>query len=390
MDFCRRCMGEQKEEDNAILQELAYSKNRTVRDLLKYLRDGGKGSIRDKTLEHVKKRVRAEEPGDHIRVDGGYENLADGILPADVEGSLERCIAQGDLKLEQGQVIITPKGSRKLAKIARVRLENLMKKRESGACKVKELGHGLERALSTKKYQYGDSYESVDIQKTLLNSLKRNALTKKNLPDAGTGRSRHPLSLAREDFEVFEKNNENKISMALLVDESGSMDEEKRNAAISACLALASTKKPGDTLKVVLYSSQIKEIPYWEILNTNFPGGTTDIKAALLAGRRVLRHEKGNKQVYLITDTEPNTENGKYVGFEKAAPGVRGEVLQYRKEGIILNIIMLGEKPGLKDFASHLARINAGRVFFTSSDDLGRVIIEDYLSVRAGIGRSSN
>lgn len=50
---------------------------------------------------------------------------------------------------------------------------------------------------------------------------------------------------------------------------------------------------------------------------------------------------------------------------------------------------MLGEKPGLKDFASQLAKINAGRVFFTSSDNLGRVIIEDYLSVRAGIGRSS-
>lgn len=121
MEFCRRCMCEQKEEDNAILQELAYSRNRTVRDLLKYLRDGGKGSIRDKTLEHVRKMVRAEEPGDHIKVDGGYENLADGILQADVEGCLERCVAQGDLKLEQGQVIITPKGSRKLAEIARVK-----------------------------------------------------------------------------------------------------------------------------------------------------------------------------------------------------------------------------------------------------------------------------
>ena len=389
MEFCRRCMCEQREEEDKLLQELAYSKNRTVRDLLKYLRDGGKGSIRDKTLEHVKKRVRGEEPGDHIKVEGGYGDLADGILPADVEGCLERYVAQGDLKWEQGQVIITPKGSRKLAEIARVNLENLMKKKEPGACKVKELGHGLETALSTKKYQYGDAYGSVDIQKTLLNSLKRNALTKKDISDAHPGR-KSAISLAREDFEVFEKNNESKISMALLVDESGSMDEEKRNAAISTCLALARTKRPGDTLKVVLYSSQIKEIHYWEILNTNFPGGTTDIKAALLAGRRVLRHEKGNKQVYLITDTEPNTENGKYVGFEKAAPGVRREVLQYRREGIVLNIIMLGEKPGMKDFASQLAKINAGRVFFTSSDNLGRVIIEDYLSVRKGIGRSTN
>jgi len=388
MELCQRCMFEQKEEQDKILQELAYSKNRTVRDLLKYLRDGGKGSIRDKVLDHVKKRVRGEEPGDHIKVEDGYEKLADGILPADVEGCLERHVEQGDLKLEKGQVIITQKGGQKLADIARVNLENLMKKREAGTYKVKEVGYGLELALSTRKYKYGDAYGSVDIQKTLLNSLKRKALTGKNISDAHRGR-KSPISLEREDFEVFEKNNESKISMALLIDESGSMGEEKRDAAISTCLALARTKRAGDTLKVIVYSSQIKEIPYWEILNINFPGGTTDIKAALMAGRRALCNERGNKQVYLITDTEPNTENGKYVGFEKAAPGVKKEALQYRREDITLNIIMLGEKPGLKDFASQLAKINAGCVFFTSSDNLGRVIIEDYLSARKSIsGRS--
>ena len=377
MEPCRRCMCEQKGEEDKVLQELAYSKNRTVRDLLKYLRDGGKGSIRDKVLEHIKKRVTGEKPGDHIRVEEGDENLADGILPGDVEGCLERYIEQGELKLEKGRVIITQKGGQKLAEIARVKLENLRKKRETGTYKAKELGYGLESALSTREYKQGDVYGSVDIQKTLLKSLKRNALIKKNSFHTYT-EGKSAISLEREDFEVFEKINESKISMALLVDESGSMDEEKRNAAISTCLALARTKRPGDTLKVIVYSSQIKEIPYWEILNTSFPGGTTDIKAALLAGRRALRQERGNKQVYLITDTEPNTENGKYVGFEKAAPGVKREVIQYKREGITLNIIMLGEKPGLKDFASQLAKINAGRVFFTSSDNLGRIIIEDY------------
>ncbi len=383
MEYCRRCLPVEAGEEDKILQELAYSRNRSVRELLKHLRDGRQGSIRDKVLEHVKKRIRGDEPGDHIRVEAGYDNPADGVLPGDIESCLEGYVEQGDLRLEEGEVIITQKGGRKLADIARVRLENLMRK-EAGTHKVKEEGHGLEPASFTRKYQYGDVYQSVHIQRTLLNSLLRNAVNE-NVP-GGRKPGKFTISIEREDFEVYEKKNENRISMVLLVDESGSMGEEKRNAAIDTCLALAKSKRPGDTLKVILYSSETKEIPYWEILNISFPGSTTDIKVALIAGRRALRNETGNKQVYLITDTEPNTENGKYVGFEKAVPGVKKEVLQYRKEGINLNILMLGESPKLKDFASQLARINAGRVFFTSSDDLGRVVIEDYLLAQKSIG----
>ena len=384
MEYCRRCLLEKEEEEEGrLLQELGYSSSGSVRELLKHLRDGGKGVIRDKVLEHVRKRIRGDDPGDHIRVEDGYDNLADGLLPEDVEGCLERYIDQGDLKLEEGQIVITQKGGRKLANIAMLKLQNLIKK-ETGAHKVEDAGSGLELAPHTRKYQYGDAYQFIDIQKTLFNALERNAL-KKDVPgDPRSGRL--VISLEREDFEVYEKNDENRISMALLVDESGSMGEEKRHAAIDTCLALARLKRPADTLKVILYSSETKEIPYWEILNINFPGSTTDIKVALLAGRRTLRNERGNKQVYLITDTEPNTEAGKYVGFEKAVPGIKKEVLQYKKEGITLNILMLGERPKLKKFASELARINAGRVFFTSSDNLGRVVIEDYLLAQRSLG----
>ncbi len=85
---------------------------------------------------------------------------------------------------------------------------------------------------------------------------------------------------------------------------------------------------------------------------------------------------------YLITDTEPNTESGRFVGFEKAAAGVMEEALCYKQDGVGLNIIMIDETPHLKILASALARKNLGKVFFTSPLELGRVIVEDYLRAK--------
>jgi uncharacterized protein with von Willebrand factor type A (vWA) domain len=95
-----------------------------------------------------------------------------------------------------------------------------------------------------------------------------------------------------------------------------------------------------------------------------------------------IRGEKGDKQAYLITDTEPNTEEGKYIGFDRAMAGVMEEALQYRQEGITLNIVMLDRAAPLKELASVLARRNLGRVFFTSPLRLGQVLLEDYLKIK--------
>jgi uncharacterized protein with von Willebrand factor type A (vWA) domain len=95
-----------------------------------------------------------------------------------------------------------------------------------------------------------------------------------------------------------------------------------------------------------------------------------------------VRTETGDRQAYLITDTDPNTEDGRFVGFEKAAIGVIDEALHYRQDGIGLNIIMMDDSPHLKLLASALAKKNLGKVFFTSPHELGRVIVEDYLRTK--------
>jgi uncharacterized protein with von Willebrand factor type A (vWA) domain len=100
------------------------------------------------------------------------------------------------------------------------------------------------------------------------------------------------------------------------------------------------------------------------------------------AFRKAVAHETGDKQAYIITDTDPNTEDGRYVGFDKAMAGVVEEAMHYRKQEISLNIVMLDNNPFLKRFASTLARKNLGRTFFTYPWKLGEVLIEDYLRSR--------
>ena len=110
----------------------------------------------------------------------------------------------------------------------------------------------------------------------------------------------------------------------------------------------------------------------WDMLNVTLAGGTTDIRAALRRFRTACMGERADKQVYLVTDTEPNCEDGKYMGFEKATLGVLREAIVYQREGITLNIIMLDNTPHLREFASVLAKRNLGRVFFASRGSWAR------------------
>jgi len=407
----------EREEAERVLQEIAHSRSKSLEDLLRQTKRDQSSTIAEKAREHTRRRLeersrkleelqeelkqREEElsleamdsilegasveevakklSGDRLRQElnqsiSSLKWQPEDISSEDIERSLKEYIEQGLIELEKDRIKITPKGARRLARhVLQKILENLTKK-ELGPHAVDDPGFGVSLSLSSRRYEPGDEYALVDIQRTLLNSLERNPFIR--------GR----ISIEVEDFQIFETVHESRMCAGLIIDESGSMTGEKINAAVDTSLALYELirKEPKDLLKVFLFSREVKEIPYWDILNFGFDGGTTDIRAALRAFRRAVRGESGDKQAYLITDTEPNTEDGMYVGFERAAAGVLEEALHYRQEGITLNIIMLDENQRLKQFASLLAQKNAGRVFFTDPKRLGGVVIEDYLHARRG------
>lgn len=369
-DYCEICC-RRRRHDETVLSEIARSENRTVMDWFKQLREGDDHHLKDVVMDYTRQRMEeeAEKYGGELAESDGRENFGRKVLPTDVERCLERYVHRGEIVLEEGRIKITHRGARKVANLVRLKLEDLNREK-SGAHRIKEVGHGLELTQHSRKYEFGDTLQHVDINRTLIYSLERNI-----------GEGNGPIiSLDPEDFHVYEQTFEARMCIGLLIDESGSMmDEVKRSAAIDMCLALGRLKKPGDVLKVLIYAAEVKEIPYWDILNVSLPGGTTDMTMALQEARKALRREKGDKQIYLITDAEPNTENGKYVGFEKAVSGVKREALQCRRDNVAINIVMLDSNSKLRKFAGHLARLNAGRIFFAPPSRVGEVVVRDFL-----------
>lgn len=398
-------------EDNRTLSEIAHSRNRSFRDLLSQMKHE-KSSLRERANEFAKERseekrkkqaeyeqrlkkyeeelayqimdsifqeqdvdeIAERMAGDELRRElmrrvGELKYQPDELSHQDLERSLEEYIERGELKLEEGEIKITPKGARKLTNQILARILNNLADRQLGSHTMEEIGYGVERSPRSRKYELGDEYDKIDFEKTFLNALERKTKTQAK------------IKLEPEDFQVYEEIHQTKMVAGLIIDESGSMSGDKTNAAIDTSLALAELirREPKDLLKVYLFSHQVREIPYYEILNASFSGGSTDIRAALRAFREGISNEQGDKQAYLITDTEPNTEDGRYVGFNKAASGVVQEALYCRRAGITLNIIMLDQSPRLKELASILAKRSLGRVFFTSPSKLGEVVIEDYL-----------
>lgn len=295
------------------------------------------------------------------------------ITTGDIEDALKDVEKKGYIGIEKGGTIkITSKGASVLAKgVLREITENFRKK-EVGIHNTPEATyHGSKVTSITRPHELGDDYELLAIEETLLKSLERNP---------------NEITLDPRDFCVYKTIHQSRMCAGLLIDKSGSMRSgNKLNAAIETALAFSEMLKtnPTDTLKIFVFSDDVKQIQPWDIIEIEC-GGWTDMSAGMKAFRKAAAGEEGDKHVYLITDTEPNYEDGECVGFGNASKSVLEEALRYREDQITLNIIMLGWTSHLRDFASTLAQKNLGRVFFTSPYSLGEIILEDYLSNKKG------
>lgn len=409
IEYCTRCSLDQSEEGR-ILRELAHAPSRSIEDINRQLyryesikekaREQAEGRLgeREKRLEEYEQQLRQHEEelsfdavdllvrgedashiAERILADKVRRELEQAINSlkyqpedidySDVEAALKEYEKRGYIDIQRGRVRITSRGARILAKqVLRRVIENLARK-EIGAHPIKEVGYGSEVSTYSRRYELGDEYELVDIEKTLSNALERSG----------------KLSLELEDFQVFDTVHQTRMCAGVIIDESGSMLSDKKvQAAIEASLALSELvgRDPKDSLKVFAFSEKVKRIPPWDIVNAVAGKGSTDMRAGLMTFRKAVMAEKGDKQAYLITDSEPNSEDGVYIGFEKAMEGVLREAMHYRENDITLNIIMLDQRPQLKEFARILAQKNLGRVIFASPHDLSAVIIEDYLMAK--------
>ncbi len=173
------------------------------------------------------------------------------------------------------------------------------------------------------------------------------------------------------------------VSMAL----SGSFQAAKKVAL--ALQNLIKAQYPRDSLYLVGFSAMARELkaedlPYvrWDetVLGTNMH------HALLIAQKLLAKHKVGTRQVIMISDGEPTAhlENGKsYFAYPPSPITIREtlkEVKHCTQKGIVINTFMLDRNYYLKEFVNQMAKINKGRVFYTTPDELGKYILVDYVA----------
>jgi uncharacterized protein with von Willebrand factor type A (vWA) domain len=172
-------------------------------------------------------------------------------------------------------------------------------------------------------------------------------------------------------------------SMAL----RGSFQAGKRVAL--ALQNLIQTQFPKDRLYVLgfsAYARQLRpdELPYvrWDesVLGTNMH------HAFMVAQKLLSRHGAETRQIIMISDGEPTAhlERGRsYFAYPPSPITIREtlkEVKRCTRRGIIINTFMLDRNYYLKEFVNQIAKMNKGRVFYTTPEQLGQYILVDYVS----------
>jgi uncharacterized protein with von Willebrand factor type A (vWA) domain len=121
----------------------------------------------------------------------------------------------------------------------------------------------------------------------------------------------------------------------------------------------------------------------------DIPQAFTNIQAGLQVAEHLLaRQRTTNKQIILITDGEPTAHIRnrqiclEYPPSPRTLSETLKEVKRCTRQGITINTFMLGQDHYMERFVNDLTRVNRGRAFFTSPDNIGDYILVDYLNHR--------
>jgi len=211
-----------------------------------------------------------------------------------------------------------------------------------------------------------------------------------------------PVHLEQGDFEVWRSEQLTQTATVLMVDLSWSMAlRGSFQAAKKVALALQnliSSQFARDSLYLVGFSAYARELkpeqlPYvrWDesVLGTNMH------HALMLAQNLLAKHKTGTRQIIMISDGEPTAhiERGRsYFAYPPSPITIREtlkEVKRCTQKHITINTFMLDRSYYLKEFVNQMAKMNKGRVFYTTPDALGEYILVDYVrNKRKSLARS--
>jgi uncharacterized protein with von Willebrand factor type A (vWA) domain len=285
----------------------------------------------------------------------------------------------GYIRRKGGTWELTPRGIRKIGQKALGEIYAELKKADYGKHPLQERGIGGDRTDETKKYEFGDAFH-LHLGETIMNAVFREG------PSL-------PVRLDKDDFEVYRSQQLTQTATVMMLDLSWSMAlRGSFQAAKKVALALNNlirTQFPRDTLYILGFSAYARELtpeqlPYvrWDesVLGTNMH------HAFMLAQQLLSKHKGATRQVIMISDGEPTAhlERGRsYFAYPPSPITIREtlrEVRRATRKGVIINTFMLDRNYYLKEFVNEIARMNKGRVFYTTPDRLGQYILVDYVA----------
>jgi uncharacterized protein with von Willebrand factor type A (vWA) domain len=369
-------------EDGEPNEFLSVSDNENPKDFV--------SSAEAKLTKILKKMDRLEKQLKNLKncsLEGIDEQLLKEIMGDEAADHLERLCnipktlnEAGYISMTDGKYVLTPRGMRKIGQKALQDIFAQLRKGCGGRHHTVFKGTGGQIIEDTKTYESGDDFQ-VHLQKTIMNAVYRD-------PTA------LPVKLKPEDFEVFQRAGLERSATVLMLDLSFSMlarghFETAKRIAI-ALDGLIRSQYPKDSLYIVGFSNHARQIKKEDLCYVNWgeSDNYTNIQHGLYLARKLLAKERQtNKQVILVTDGEPTAHFENETNFfYQAPPSPRTlqltlqEVKNCTRQGIVINTFMLEKDKFLTAFVTRMARINKGRVFFTSSDTLGQYLIVDYIA----------
>jgi uncharacterized protein with von Willebrand factor type A (vWA) domain len=341
-----------------------------------------------KLMETLQKMDKLEEQIANSQLDQSPENINRDLVSEllgepsaedlDTINSITKLLEEaGYIKREDQKFGLTPRGMRKIGEKALSSVFAKLKKDRMGQHNIKLRGSGGERIDETKKYEFGDDFD-LHIEKTITNALLR--------------RAQIPVKLEPDDFEVFREEQTTRSATVIMLDMSLSMrmggNFEAAKIVSIALNSLINSKYPKDSLHILGFNSVARrltteQLTYigWQDFSPN-----TNVQHALILARKLLDKDRSaNKQIILISDGQPTAhiENGQ-IYFQiptsrRCLEMTLKEVKNCTQAGIEINTFMLPSNDYSYYFVDRMSRLNHGKVFYTSPDDLGKYLIVDYL-----------
>jgi uncharacterized protein with von Willebrand factor type A (vWA) domain len=291
------------------------------------------------------------------------------------EGFLER---QGD----EGPLVLSGSAERRIRKSAFEQIFSGLRKGEAGYHAIRSAGDGAEIQPETRDYEFGDEIARIDSVRSLANAMKR---------------TQGGLDLSEEDLAVYESEQQTACATVVAIDVSHSMilyGEDRITPAKTVALALTeliTTKYPKDHLDVITFGDraervELRDLPYLEAGPFH-----TNTKEALELARGLLgRRKQPNRQIVLITDGKPSALTEPDGRVYKNPMGLDLRIVNRtleeadlcRRQKIVITTFMIATDPWLQEFVDQLTKVNRGRAYFASPDNLGEFLLTDYIRHR--------